>query len=701
MSTTRCVKWSKEARDFFSSASDNSVVLDIVISHECRSQTGEGFEELVNSINSEEIKKKVKSVNILDTSYLCRHVIPTFAKYSNPEMPTEWSLTNKHSIEKLEIDNVIIRSWTKEINTSAFKDWFKQIMLDYAGDENGKGIVQEFRDLVIADSAVAAYKNNTPLENCIDFMLEECAHVCSNFYSTTNLVYPMKVSRSVEELASRYHIDINHLRYRTSTQTQNSPDHVTVNSEGIDREVALFMKEKVSNVNFFVMDRYGNHIYKNYAYDSIVGDINFGRLDPNSWKNSVEVMKTRRQAILEEEYQGANYLSVKAPLIINDKVEGVIGLAVDITDRKRMEQLEVQDKVQKEINLLSEQVAHDLQTPLAILSMFSYSCKELSEKSHIILRNAITSIRSIASHLLHEKNGNETEEKLADPIEQYISVPYSLEDIISGKQYQYDNPNITFNLIKGSDDPFIFIRGDFSNYCRMMSNLINNAIEAMEGEFKAVDIGFALQGQQVEIYVRDRGKGMPKETVDKILNNVPIGTTKKTGHGIGLQQIKQTVKQMNGELLIDSKEDEGTKFALVFQRSESPPWFVEKLILPKGGLIVVLDDSTAIHDYWRDRLSKADVTVKCFTHGDKAVGFINSCEDKRKVFLLADYELRHQNINGIEVIEQCNLQKQSVFMTSCYTSRIKDFPQKAAAGLKLLGKAIMGDVSVIVGDCRL
>ena len=158
---------------------------------------------------------------------------------------------------------------------------------------------------------------------------------------------------------------------------------------------------------------------------------------------------------------------------------------------------------------------------------------------------------------------------------------------------------------------------------------------------------------------------------------------------------------MNGELLIDSKEDEGTKFALVFQRSESPPWFVEKLILPKGGLIVVLDDSTAIHDYWRDRLSKADVTVKCFTHGDKAVGFINSCEDKRKVFLLADYELRHQNINGIEVIEQCNLQKQSVFMTSCYTSRIKDFPQKAAAGLKLLGKAIMGDVSVIVGDCRL
>jgi hypothetical protein len=50
----------------------------------CASQTGEGFEELINAINSEEIKRKVKKVVITDTSYLYRHDIPEFSKYSDP-----------------------------------------------------------------------------------------------------------------------------------------------------------------------------------------------------------------------------------------------------------------------------------------------------------------------------------------------------------------------------------------------------------------------------------------------------------------------------------------------------------------------------------------------------------------------------------------------------------------------------------------
>ncbi|MDR2645075.1 MAG: hypothetical protein LBB44_03740 [Endomicrobium sp.] len=50
MATERLVKWSKESQEFFEKGEDKSVVLDLVISHLCASQTGEGFEELVNSI---------------------------------------------------------------------------------------------------------------------------------------------------------------------------------------------------------------------------------------------------------------------------------------------------------------------------------------------------------------------------------------------------------------------------------------------------------------------------------------------------------------------------------------------------------------------------------------------------------------------------------------------------------------------------
>ena len=83
MSTERLVKWSKEAKEFFEKAKNNSIVLDLVISFGCASQTGEGFEELVNTINSKEIKRKVKKVVITDTSYLYRHIIPYFSGYSD------------------------------------------------------------------------------------------------------------------------------------------------------------------------------------------------------------------------------------------------------------------------------------------------------------------------------------------------------------------------------------------------------------------------------------------------------------------------------------------------------------------------------------------------------------------------------------------------------------------------------------------
>jgi hypothetical protein len=81
MATERLVKWSKGSKEFFEKAEDKSVVLDLLISYACASQTGEGFEELVNTINSESIKRKVKKVVITDTSYLYRHTIPSFSGY--------------------------------------------------------------------------------------------------------------------------------------------------------------------------------------------------------------------------------------------------------------------------------------------------------------------------------------------------------------------------------------------------------------------------------------------------------------------------------------------------------------------------------------------------------------------------------------------------------------------------------------------
>ena len=400
MSTDRLVKWSKEAKEFFKLAVNNSIVLDVFISYSCASQTGEGFQELVNSLNSEDIKIKLKKVIITDTSYLYRHTIPKFVEYSEPSIPTEWYLKNKETIEKLTVPTEL-KSWASEVKNDSFNKWKEQIMIEYRGDKNGCGIVQDFRDSVIAEASVAAYKSKKELKDCINFMLEECAHACTTFNGTINLVYPMKVSLPLVNLAERYNLSINHLSYRASVQTQNTPDHISIDLDDLDKEISLFMKEKVSNVNFFVIDKYGNHIYKNCVYDELIGTVNFARLDPISWKNSINVMNKREQMIVEEEYMGHKYLSVKAPLIINNNIKGVIGLAVDITDKKRAAELENKLALQKELYEIAKGVAHDICSPLSALEMVKYVCKDkLPEEERKMFELSLKSIKEIAGSLL-------------------------------------------------------------------------------------------------------------------------------------------------------------------------------------------------------------------------------------------------------------------------------------------------------------
>ncbi|GHT97606.1 hypothetical protein FACS1894126_1980 [Alphaproteobacteria bacterium] len=156
MITNRRVRWNKEALEFFESADDESLVLDIIISYSCASQTGVGFEELVNSINSDGIRRKIKKVNITDTSYLYRHTVPEFLRYSDPNEPTDWFLKNKDSVSKLMVDYTM-KSWTDGLRDVKFQQWIKQIRIDFAGDESGNNVEQEFRDavLVAANEAVS------------------------------------------------------------------------------------------------------------------------------------------------------------------------------------------------------------------------------------------------------------------------------------------------------------------------------------------------------------------------------------------------------------------------------------------------------------------------------------------------------------------------------------------------------------------
>lgn len=599
-------------------------------------------------------------------------------------------MNNKAEIERLEIETELV-SWADGLNRREFKEWYERILKDFGGDSDGNGIVRDFRDLTFVDASLSAYKGNYELPCCIDFMLEECAYACA-FLQDANILYPMGLARCMKNAFSRYGINSKLLNYKTSRYAQKHTLYRDNRFDMLDKEVAIFMKEKVSNVNFFVIDKFGNHIYKNYALGKVVGDHSAKELSEQAWTNNQEVMRTGKKAVVEEQYNDVIYLSVKSPLVIDGEVEGVMGLAVDITDRKKLELLERE----KEVQNLVESVAHDIRSPLMVLSILANDAF-LPEKKHNALKNVISSIERILGKLLSKYNNNE--EMKID--KEDICVQVALVESLRLMRYQYSDTNVEY--VPANSNACFFIKGDYSDFCRTMCNLINNAVEALrKNAYGVIKIGFTVDNENsnISVYVKDNGCGMPAEIVDKINNGAVIQTTKNKGHGLGMKQIIKTVNDMNGRLEVCSAENVGTEFYMTFSKSNAPSWFSDTIRLKKGDVVIVLDDDPSIFEAWKDIFEPflKNISVKYFTNGREVLSFISSFsnDDKNKLFLIADYELRGQEFDGIEVIEHSGMQGKTLLVTSSHTSEIKFFNEKCSA-FKMFSKLCgLDKIKVIV-----
>ena len=64
------------------------------------------------------------------------------------------------------------------------------------------------------------------------------------------------------------------------------------------------------------------------------------------------------------------------------------------------------------------------------------------------------------------------------------------------------------------------------------------------------------------IEISDNGCGMSEETVSKIFE--PYFTTKANGTGLGMTMVYKIIKEFSGEIFVESKENDGTKFTIIF-----------------------------------------------------------------------------------------------------------------------------------------
>ncbi|CEJ73191.1 sensor histidine kinase [[Clostridium] sordellii] len=120
---------------------------------------------------------------------------------------------------------------------------------------------------------------------------------------------------------------------------------------------------------------------------------------------------------------------------------------------------------------------------------------------------------------------------------------------------------ISFNF---EEDENMNIYGKEKWIYRGISNLIDNAIKYGEG--KEIDINVKNEKGSVIVSVKDNGIGMSKSSMRKIFDNrYRVNELNKDGYGIGLSLVKHVCDLCNGFVWLESEENKGSTFYLVFK----------------------------------------------------------------------------------------------------------------------------------------
>ena len=224
---------------------------------------------------------------------------------------------------------------------------------------------------------------------------------------------------------------------------------------------------------------------------------------------------------------------------------------------------------QKEVESLKEDfvatLTHDLKVPIiAEANMLNFFLKgkfgtlneaqiealntmQISNQELLELVQTVLDTYKVKEGEIELKPENVSVEKILKEISEEM-MPIALKN---------DNNIVTF--IKNDFD----IKVDYLQFKRVVKNLINNAI--IYGKPKTnIEISAKQKGEFSYIYVKDYGKGIAPEDIDKVFNKYFSAHKKfrKIGTGLGLYLSQKLVQAHGGELSVQSKEGEWSEFVI-------------------------------------------------------------------------------------------------------------------------------------------
>ena len=257
-----------------------------------------------------------------------------------------------------------------------------------------------------------------------------------------------------------------------------------------------------------------------------------------------------------------------APLVTRKfQVVGRLVIMDDITERVELEsQLSQADKLSS-IGLLAAGVAHEVNTPLAVISSYTQMlAKQLQgdpQKSGLLEKITRQTFRAseIVNNLLNFSRTSGTE--FSD-----VDINKVITDTLALLEHQFKTAKVQVHsdLMPGISP----IQGNPGRLQQVFLNLFLNAKDAMPGGGRLKVA--TTNGEMVSVRVSDTGSGIAPEHIQRIYD--PFFTTKTTpkegqnrGTGLGLSVTYGIIQEHSGKIRVESNPGAGTTFALDFPLS--------------------------------------------------------------------------------------------------------------------------------------
>lgn len=236
------------------------------------------------------------------------------------------------------------------------------------------------------------------------------------------------------------------------------------------------------------------------------------------------------------------------------EVNGILGIFLDITDRKRIEE-ELLNK-NAELERFIYTVSHDLKSPVVTIKAFLGLLEaNLAQGDTEVIKQDIQYIHNAADKLSRQIDELLEMSRIGrvNFIPEYVSFREVVDEAMSYVAGAFTEKAVKVTM----DEGFAGFFADRARLVEIWQNLLENAVKYMGDQpSPRIEVGFENTSSGPRFFVRDNGMGIAPRYQDKIFDLFEKLDPKSEGTGLGLAMVKRIVEHYGGTIHVASQGKE-------------------------------------------------------------------------------------------------------------------------------------------------